>query len=111
MAAMAGNITSKSVVSGDELKAFREGYKFIPNLQPGEKVRWKKGQRDSKYPGGGEVVEVLSVLYPHILPTGEKSGSNHACDEKDFTFLLKDNDDGELQVYAFDSRKFERVTD
>jgi hypothetical protein len=86
-------------------------YQPIPNLQPGDRVRWKKGQSTCKFPQKDEIAEVHQVITPEVRSHMTMAGyqGNHACDMPDFTILFVDEKDGQIEEFPFDSRHFERV--
>lgn len=102
--------TSKYPTS-EELAKIREVFVHIDGLKAGDKLKWKSKQFQDKYVDGKDgVFEVFRVI-PIFLPGGE-SGSNHACDECDFTIITYEGgDDGKITEWAFDSRRFERETE
>lgn len=102
--------TSKYPTS-EELANLREVFVHIDGLKAGDKLKWKSKQfRDARADGKDGIFEVFRVL-PNFLPGGER-GSNHACDECDFTIITYENgEDGKITEWAFDSRRFERVTE
>jgi hypothetical protein len=94
----------KKAICGEEREKFTELMQPIADLKPGDKVQWKHGLKESNIPQYDEVVEVFRVKNTPAGPFG----TNHACDENDFVILVRGEDD-EIQEYAFDSRRFERV--
>lgn len=96
---------NKVAISGEEREKFAELMQHIPNLKAGDKVQWKRGLKSAKMPANDEVVEVFRV-FP-INGKG-KTGTNHECDENDFSMIWRDGD-GDIEEYPFDSRRFERV--
>jgi hypothetical protein len=102
---------------GNECKEFLKGkerervaalMQRIPDLKPGDKVRWKEGGfRTDKWPVEWQVCEVFRV-FDQPRPSGRDSGNNHYCTEPDFTLIMR-ADDNELTEFAYDSRRFERV--
>ena len=86
-------------------------YQPIPNLQPGDKVRWKNGVSTSRFPGDEEIAEVHQIITPEVRSRMTMAGYNgtHACDMPDFTILYIDESDGHLEEFPYDSRRFERV--
>jgi hypothetical protein len=99
------NQSAKTPISGNEREAVRAAMVHIPDLKEGDKVRWKKSMKDSKFPEYDQVVEVCRVFPVRPWP---QSGSNHDCDENDFSAVVMQNNC--INEYAFDSRRFERVT-
>ena len=94
-------------LSGDAAQAWREKFAPIPNLKPGDKVRWKSGCLDRKHGDYGDVLEVFDVIDPPIVNGGD-NGSNHQLDRLDFS-MADWVDNKTFYIYAFDSRRFERV--
>jgi hypothetical protein len=74
----------------------------IPDLKPGDKLKWKgKPFKMAKTPAIGEVIEVIEV----ITPVPDQSNGPYYRD--DFLFATKRH--GQIALYAMDSRRFERV--
>ena len=97
-------------VSGDELAKIRDGFVHIEDLKAGDKLKWKSDAYKDKRNGTADTVyEVFRVL-SSFLP-GAESGSNHQCDEVDFTCIAIDKNNGKIYEFAFDSRRFERVAE
>jgi hypothetical protein len=86
-------------------------YQPIKNLKSGDRLRWKKGQSSCRFPQEGEVVEVHQVITPEVRSrmTIPGENGNHACDMPDFTVLFVDENDGKIEEFPFDSRRFERA--
>ena len=101
-----GDPSGQRPIGGKELKDLRESFVHL-DLKPGDKVRWKKGLKDKMNPGEKDVVEVYSV-FPPVTFNGD-SGYNHFLDENDSSVALIGPHDKELCIYAFDSRRFEKV--
>lgn len=102
-----GMTNDRSPISGKELSDFREEYKHIPDLKPGDKLVWKgRWARNCKLPQMDQVIEVFEV-FP--IRCGKNEGSNHDLDEDNFSAVFEDENDGERSVYAFDSRRFKRI--
>lgn len=76
----------------------------IPDLKPGDCVRWKDGFRSSVVPGYDDICEVCEVFSPRV----QHHASGSPMDEHDFSILFLD-DDGDYTEFCFDSRRFERV--
>jgi hypothetical protein len=94
----------KKAICGEEREKFSETLQPIVDLKPGDKVQWKHGLKDSMNPGYDDVAEVFRLR----KSASGHTGTNHACDENDFTILFRDDDD-DVMEFAFDSRRFERV--
>jgi hypothetical protein len=101
-----GDFGSKKPICGDALKTLRETFVPIEGLKEGDKVQWKgKEYVSCKIPQLGQTVEVLHVFTPLQKPP---KGGNHDLDRDDFSVAFLD-EDGEMQIFAFDSRNFKRV--
>lgn len=102
--------SSMKALKDEAAQAWREKFVPIPDLKAGDKVRFKTGCKDSVFPKYGEVVEVFGV-FPPISRNIE--GGNHDLDLYDFSAAVWDEDDdgGTFYLYAFDSRRFERVVE
>ena len=98
---------------GEELAKIRDGFNHILDLKPGDKLRFKSSEigqyKDRRADGRDGVFEVFRVL-PKFTPGGS-TGSNHECDESDFTVVSLEGAKRIISEYAFDSRRFERVTE
>lgn len=100
-----GGCGEHNLLKGEDLTDFRAKYVHIADLKPGDKVQWKRGFKDARFPKPDEIAEVLDVFPPK---TDFRSGSNHGLDENDFSLVYRDGD-GDYQVFSYDSRRFERV--
>lgn len=98
----------KVFISGSVREAIRANFNHIEDLKEGDKVQWKRGMKDRSIPRYDQVIEVFRILDVKSMPKA-RAGSNHACDETDFSSIMR-NCDGEINEYAFDSRRFERVS-
>lgn len=103
MRAMASCGDKKPIV-GEEREKFFAILQPITDLKPGDRVKWKEGMRDKKFPRYGQTAEVFRLMSKSRLAQGD----NHDCDEDDFSILFRD-DDGNVSEFIFDSRRFERV--
>lgn len=93
---------------GDELQKIRSEMVHIEGLKAGDKLRWKdKAYTDKRSEGNNGIFEVFRV-FPAFLPGGE-IGSNHQCDECDFSVVEIRN--STINEFAYDSRRFNRVTE
>lgn len=94
-------------IKGSDLEKLREEFKPIPDLKPGDKVRWKSaGMKSMTVPDLGEVCEVFRVS----VGKNESVKRGDVIIESDYTLLFA-NENGELTEIAFDSRRFERVVE
>ena len=100
----------ESSVHGKTLEKFRESYVHIPDLKPGDKVKWKDKFKNKEWPDYETVIEVFSV-FPIITNQNNVtcSGSNHFLAESDFSAVCMKDSDTLFAEYAFDSRCFEKV--
>ena len=95
-------------LKGDAAQAWREKFQPIPNLKAGDKVRWKTGCKDKKHGDYGDTFEVFGIIDPPMMSGANNNGSNHQMDVDDFTMATWDG--GKIfELFAFDSRRFERV--
>jgi hypothetical protein len=101
---------SMRALKDEAAQVWREKFVPIPDLKAGDKVRFKTGCRDSAFPKYGEIVEVFGV-FPPI--SRNPAGGNHDLDLDDFSVAVWDEDDdgGTFYLFAFDSRRFERVVE
>ena len=81
-------------------------YQHIQGLAPGDRVRWKEGRKNQKFPEIGSVITVYRVF-----PVEDGTVAGAQVRLLDFTALYRDTDDGELVELKHDSRNFERVTE
>ena len=111
MAARMGGCGDESKYpTSEELAKIRTEFVHIDGLKAGDKLKWKSpAYHDRRVDGNKGVFEVFRVL-PGFLPGGE-IGSNHECDEADFTIITYEGDKNRITEFAFDSRRFERVTE
>lgn len=94
-------------IKDSDLEKLREEFKPIPDLRPGDKVRWKSaGMKSMTVPDFGEVCEVFRVL----VGKNEPVKRSDTIVESDFTLLFA-NENGAVIEIAFDSRRFECVTE
>jgi hypothetical protein len=105
---MGGMGCERTPIAGEEREKIAELMQHIPGLKPGDKVQWKRGFKDSKYPGYDKPVEVFRTF--QIRTDGGSFGSNHYLDESDFSVIFR-GPDSNIMEYAFDSRRFEKVTE
>ena len=76
-------------------------------FKPGQLVTWKSGFRNRRVPVYGECAIVVSVLPEPVLDPEERSaGSPLFREPLDIVLGILD-EDGELLMYHFDSRRFE----
>jgi hypothetical protein len=94
-------------LEGEERERVAALMQRIPNLKPGDKVRFKKGCATDKWPVDGQVCEVFRV-FEAPRPSGHKCGDNYFCDEPDFVLATRAGN-GDVLEFAYDSRRFERV--
>ncbi len=74
-------------------------------FSPGQFVQWKEGLQNRRRPGYGEPVVVVQVLDQPVLE-GSDSGSAYFREPLDIIIGLLD-EDRELLLFHFDSRRFE----
>ena len=95
-------------MDSEQLAKLRASFVHIPDLKPGDKVRWKgPGYKIQKMPELGQVVEVFRV---GVKGSAGEAGGIYENQEKDFSILVRDRD-GDYVEYSFDSRRFERVAE
>lgn len=93
-------ISKYQMIGAKELKTLRKTLVHIPNLKPGDKVRFKKDMDYTITPEVGEIAEVFRVLEDKRIRNDNR--------EDDFTILIR-ADNGKILEFALDSRFFERV--
>jgi len=84
---------------------------FLHKSEPfgvGDKVRWKKGLKNRKYPKEGQTCLVVEVLETPIIQDTKDSGSPYFREPLDLILALL-SDEGELMLYHYDKRRFEVV--
>lgn len=74
----------------------------------GEIVRWKEGLKNRQRPRYGEPAIVVDVLAVPVVDESDGSGSPYFREPLDLVLGVID-EDGELQSYYFDRRRFEPV--
>ena len=94
-----GNCDDKTPLSFEETMAL----KSIPNLQPGDLLRYNDNG-NLKHLKKGDVVCVYRIDIPPTAP----QNLNSSIIRDDFTFILKDTE-GDLFEVSADSKFFERV--
>jgi len=100
-----GKLDKARILGGEELVQYQKSFIPIEGLKAGDKVRWKPGLKDCKFPDESEIVEVFRVFSPKA--TNHDGGSNHFMDQADFSLMVSHHE--EIFESAFDSRRFERV--
>jgi len=83
-----------------------------PRAEPmvaGDIVQWKEGLKNTKRPDYGQQCIVMET-FPTISSDGRGSGSTGFRDPADMRVGILD-DDGDLMIYVFDSRRFVKVPD
>jgi len=75
------------------------------NLQPGDVVQWKEGLRNKLKPGYGEYAIVLEVL---TVPIISKSSGISMAEPLDVRMAFID-EDGDMRIFFYDSRRFEKA--
>ena len=84
-----------------------KGFDPIADLKPGEKIQWKgAGYKNGKTPNIG-----TAIIVHRVGDFNLNAENNGAQVIRDFTALFIDGSDGEIIEFAFDSRRFERVTE
>ena len=77
----------------------------IPDLKPGENLRWKSPQhKNLRWPALDQTLTVKSV----VLPSLSRSPYDPLM-RGDFTALLSNDDDGTVSEYSFESSRFVRA--
>lgn len=100
-ARMAGGVEELKPISIEEIE---KGFQPITDLKPGEKVRAKSEKHNNyKMFSGGVVATVFRV------GKFSENNSDSQTYENDFTALFAK--DSAIAEFAFDSRRFERVTE
>lgn len=85
------------------------GFAPIEGLKVGDKLVWKGPEyRMHSVPDLEQEITVHRLLSPTERVRGQ-SGSAYEAFEKDFTALFRDDDEGTIIEFPFDSRRFKRV--
>ena len=101
-------LTEEQRDRAEELTRFMTAlHQPAPALVPGDIVRWKPGMRDSKVPKDNQQVVVMETFPAYV---SDKRG---ACatgfrEPVDVRLAYLDEDD-DVRIFAFDSRRFEKV--
>lgn len=93
----------------EQLTMFRE-YLHQPRAQPlavGDIVRWKPGMRDSKFPKDSQQVVVMET-FPAYVSDKKGACSTGFREPVDVRLAFLDEDD-DVRMFVFDSRRFEKV--
>lgn len=88
------------------LTAAYQRYSVSQEFQPGQHVKWKPGLRNRLLPNERDPAVVLEVLTEPILDPAHNSGSPYFRECLNLRLGVL-GDDGEFQVYFYDSRRFE----
>lgn len=80
-------------------------------FKPGDVLEWVPGLKNKRAPELGQPV-VAVEQYPHPIddPTNASSGSAYFREPLDLVCAMVDEDDGELMLFHYDSRRFRLKT-
>lgn len=90
----------------DLLTAIFQRFQAKDTFQPGQHVKWKSGLRNRLLPDEGDPAVVIEILAQPILDPTQDTGSPYFQESLDLRLGMLD-EKGELQVYFYDSRRFE----
>ncbi|MCP4700725.1 MAG: hypothetical protein GY862_28305 [Gammaproteobacteria bacterium] len=77
-------------------------------FNPGDIVRWKLGLKNRKYPKDGQPAYVLECLADEIRKEDKDPGSPYFREPLDIILACLE-EDGDLLIFHYDSRRFELV--
>lgn len=95
----------KSEEGIERLRAQYELFSTHETFGSGQLVQWKPGLKNKSKPGYGEPAIVVEVLLVPILNTKEDASSTYFREPLDLILGVMDDDD-EMILYYFDSRRF-----
>lgn len=72
----------------------------------GQSVKWKRGLRNKKFPKDDAQAIVLEVLKVHLIQHETETGSPYFHEPLDIVLAVLD-DDEDLVIFHYDSRRFE----
>ncbi len=87
-----------------------ELYSRPTEIAVGDRVTWKKGLKNRKYPDDDEFGIVVDLLPEPIFDDEQGSGSQYFREPLDMKLAVLDND-GDLAFYYYDSKRFRRYED
>ncbi|MDD2815986.1 MAG: hypothetical protein PHP00_09645 [Thiotrichaceae bacterium] len=87
-----------------KIGSLRVTHKFKIN----DRVQWKKGLRNKKRPLEEQTAIVMEVLKKPLLDHEKETGSPYFREPLDLALAMLDEDD-DLVVFYYDSRRFEPV--
>jgi len=77
-------------------------------FESGQIVKWKKGLRSKKFPSEDQEVIVVEVLDNPVLQHETESGTPYFREPLDLVLAMLD-EDNDLVIFHYDSRRFEPV--
>jgi len=77
-------------------------------FESGQIVKWKKGLRNKKFPSEDQEVIVVEVLDNPVLQHETESGTPYFREPLDLVLAMLD-EDNDLVIFHYDSRRFEPV--
>jgi hypothetical protein len=96
------------VSTEDKLQSKIDLLKEEHTFNEGDRVRWKKGLRNKKRPLDEQTAIVLEVLKTPITDHERETGSPYFREPLNLALAMLDEDD-DLVVFYYDSRRFEPV--
>lgn len=101
-----GGKTHEPIV-GEERENIAIDMQPIADLKPGDRLIWKgKSYKQARIPEVGQVIEVFRLFDDSGI--AKESGTPYTTDKYDFTAIFRD-EKGQINEYAFDSRRFNRI--
>ncbi len=92
----------------DELIRKVNSFVELPvDFKPGDTVRWKRGLKNKRFPADGQLAVVIKQLSAPLI-TDKDSGTAYFQEPLDLVLAVLDKE-GELVVFYYDRRRFERV--
>jgi len=92
----------------DELIRKVNSFVALPvDFKPGDVVRWKSGLKNKRFPAEGQLAIVINQLSAPFI-TDKDAGTPYFQEPLDLVLAVLDKE-GELVVFYYDRRRFERV--
>lgn len=92
-----------------ELKQKVEHLQKKEEFSPGDIVRWKLGLKNKKYPKEGQPAYVMECLSNAIKKEDKDPGNPYFREPLDIILACLE-EDGDLLIFYYDSRRFEKIS-
>jgi len=102
----AAEVSASVQTTRDLLTAVFQRFQTNEAFQLGQHVKWKAGLRNRLLPDDGDPAIVVEILDPPIVDPIQDSGSPYFQENLDVRLGILD-EEGQFQVYFYDSRRFE----